>query len=184
MAYRAKYVSDYVAPRNPFSIGSTYKPKTKGVSCWFTQRQGKQFVDAADIRDTSNIIKKWKVLAAKAPIAGQTDFSKPIGFYNRNNTIIAAPNAVCSESWLCLAAFETREEAESFRSYVFTKCFRFLLLQSVTSQNTSRQNFKFIPMLERYDATVTDEWLFNEWSLSEDEKELINSRITTVAEVQ
>ena len=180
MGYRREYVSSYVAPRNPFLIGSTYEPKAKGISCWFTQRQGKQFVDAADVRDSSNLIKKWKVLAAKAPIAGQTDFSKPIGFYNRNNTLIAAPDEVCSESWLCLAAFDTKYEAEVFRTYVFTKSFRFLLLQSVTSQNTSRQNFRFIPMLEEYDVAVTDEWLYKEWKLTADEQELINTKITAV----
>ena len=180
MAYRKNYVSNFVSPRNPFSISSTYKPKTEGISCWFTQRQGRKYVDKNDIKDPSDILTKWKVLAAKAPIAGQTDFSKPIGFYNKNNTLIARPNEVCSESWLCLASFDSKDEAEFFLSYVFTKCFRFLLLQSVTSQNTSRQNFKFIPMLTNYVHQITDDWLYKEWNISDNEQQIISQKIKNI----
>lgn len=113
----------------------------------------------------------------KAPIAGQTDFSKPVGFYYEGNTRIAKPGEICSESWLVAGAFDTKEETLSFKSYLLTKVVRFLLLQTVVSQNISRKNYCFIPDLDVYNGTYSDEILCKMWNISDAEYELIKSKI-------
>ena len=87
------------------------------------------------------------MLIPKAPIAGQTDFSKPVGFYTDTNTRIAKPGECCTESYLVAGAFETEQQVNSFKSYLFTKIVRFLLLQTVVSQDVLRKKFIFIPDL-------------------------------------
>lgn len=174
---KSHFVSERVYSRKPFGIQTNYIPKDNGIPCYFTQRIGKKYVSTNDVIDSNHIINKWKFLAPKAPIAGQTDFSKSIGFYYEGNTRIAKPGEICTESWLVLGAFDTKDEVESFKSYVFTKLFRFLLLQAVVSQNTSKKNFCFIPDFTKYTIEFTDEILCEMWNITEKEWQYINLRI-------
>ncbi|MGC8654656.1 MAG: Eco57I restriction-modification methylase domain-containing protein, partial [Candidatus Kryptoniota bacterium] len=71
-----KRLSDVVSPRKPFGLPTNYQPKNAGIPCWFKQKIGLKFADPADIKDEKGILNKWKLLIPRAPIAGQTDFSK------------------------------------------------------------------------------------------------------------
>lgn len=172
-----KHLNSVVYPRIPFGIPTTYIPVENGVPCYFTQRMGVQPVREEDVKDAFGLINKWKLLVPKAPIAGQTDFTKPVAFYYDGNTRIARPGEVCSESWLVIGAFASKFETESFKTYIFTKIVRFLLLQTVVSQNISKKNFCFIPALEKYEGTYSDAQLCKMWGISDYEWEYIDSRI-------
>lgn len=174
------HLSDIVSSRLPFGIATTYKPLECGVPCYFTQRIGLKFVNKADVKDCAHLLNKWKFLIPKAPIAGQTDFSKPIGFYYDGNTRIAKPGECCSESWLVAGAFDTENEALSYKSYIFTKIVRFLLLQTVVSQNITKKNFCFVPDLMNYSGEYTDKMLCEKWNITPEEWEYIDSRISTI----
>ncbi|RXJ52641.1 Eco57I restriction-modification methylase domain-containing protein [Gelidibacter gilvus] len=166
-----------VSPRKPFSLPTNYKPTKKGIKCHFTQKLGLQYANPADVTDRFKIRQKWKLLIPRAPIAGQTDFSKPVGFYYDGNTRIAKPDEICTESWLVACAFSTKEEVVSFKSYLFTKIVRFLLLQTVVSQDIPRDKFVFIPHLEKYDMEFTDEILRERWDITDEEWAFIDSKI-------
>jgi hypothetical protein len=173
-------LSDRVSSRLPFGIPTTYKDyetRESGIPCHFTQRIGIKNVHKADVIDKSNLISKWKFLVPKAPIAGQTDFTKPVAFYYDGNTRIAKPGEICSESWLVAGAFDTKEEAESFKSYLLTKTVRFLLLQTVVSQNITKKNYCFVPDLGSYEGRYTDERLLQMWGLDQSDWKLIRSKI-------
>lgn len=175
-----KRLSDRVSSRLPFGIPTTYKDYESdgnGIPCHFTQRIGVKDVHKTDVVDKGNLISKWKFLVPKAPIAGQTDFTKPVAFYYDGNTRIAKPGEICSESWLVAGAFETEEEVKSFKSYLLTKTVRFLLLQTVVSQNITKKNYCFIPDLGSYKGAYTDEQLLQMWGLDQDDWNLINSKI-------
>jgi site-specific DNA-methyltransferase (adenine-specific) len=128
------------------------------------------------VRDDNKLLDKWKLLIPPAPIAGQTDFSKPIAFYYEANTRIAKPSECCTESWLAIP-FKTKAEVLSFKSYLFTKIVRFLLLQTVISQHVVKKNFIFIPDLGRYNGEYTDESLRKRWSITQEEWEFIDVKI-------
>lgn len=169
-----------VSPQRPFGLPTNYKPKEKGVPCWFIQRIGKKYADNKDVSDTNNLLNKWKFLVPKAPIAGQTDFTKPIGFYYEGNTRIAKPGECCTESWIVAGAFESRDELLSFKTYLFTKVFRFLLLQTVISQDVLRNKFCFVPDLGKYEGVFTDEALCKKWNITKDEWDYIDSKIKNI----
>ena len=172
-----RYLSDVVSSRKPFGLPTNYKPKDKGVPCWFIQRIGLKFANNSDVSDEVNLLKRWKLLIPPAPIAGQTDFSKPVGFYYESNTRIAKPGECCTESWLVACTFSNKAEVISFKSYLFTKTVRFLLLQTVVSQHVTKQNFCFVPDLGEYEGVYTDELLRKRWSISEEEWKFIDSKI-------
>lgn len=166
-----------VSPSKPFGIRGHHKSSKSGIPCYFTQRQGVLFVKKEEISDNYKLLDKYKLLIPRAPIAGQTDFSKPVGFYYEGNVRIAKPGEACTESWLVAFASKKLSEVESFKSYLFTKTFRFLLLQTVVSQDVTRNNFQFIPNLEKYEGTYKDEVLVKRWGITKSEWEFIDSKI-------
>jgi site-specific DNA-methyltransferase (adenine-specific) len=103
-----------------------------------------------------------------------------VGFYYLGNVIIAKPGEICTESWIVAGAFDTEKETKNFRSYLFTKVVRFLLLQAVISQDVTRKNFMFVPHLGKYDRKYTDEFLVTEWGINKSDWDYIDSRITKV----
>lgn len=178
-----KTLSETITARKPFGLSTDYIPRNIGIPCWFTQKKGLQYADNNDVTDSNNIIDKWKLLIPIAPIAGQTDFSKPVGFYYEGNVRIAMPGEVCSESWVVAFSSDTEIEVESFKTYLFTKIVRFLLLQSVISQHVTREHYKFVPDLGCYKGIYTDERLIKEWGISKEQWEYIDSRIKSVSEM-
>ena len=171
-------LSDLVSSRKPFSLPTNYPPKTSGIPCWFIQRIGLQFANKSDVEDKKGLLEKWKLLIPKSPIAGQTDFSKSVGFYYDGNTRISKPGECCTESWIVAGAFKTKAEAVAFRSYLFTKIVRFLLLQAVISQDVTKQCFCFVPDLGKYEGEYTDLMLVKKWGLTNEEWQFIDSKIS------
>lgn len=172
-----KFLNDRVSSRKPFSLPTNYKPKESGIPCWFIQRIGKKYASNSDVVDRFNMLDKWKLLVPKSPIAGQTDFSKPVQFYYDGNTIIAKPGECCTESFIVLGAFDTEEEVLSFKTYIFSKIVRFLLLQAVVSQDVTKKNYCFVPDLIHYNKNYTDELLRRIWRINDEEWSYIDSRI-------
>lgn len=172
-----KTMEDTVSPQKPFDLPTSYKPKEKGIPCYFIQKIGKKFADPKDVKDSNNLLNKWKLIVPRSPIAGQTDFNKPVGFYYEGNTNIAKPGECCTESFIVAGAFDTEEEVLNFRSYLFTKTVRFLLLQAVVSQDVLRNKYCFVPALKKYDIKYTDEILRKRWHITDEEWNYINSKI-------
>ena len=172
-----KTMEQTVSPQKPFGLSTNYKPRESGVPCFFIQKIGKKFADPKDIQDNNNLLNLWKLLVPRSPIAGQTDFTKKVGFYYDGNTNIAAPGECCTESFIVAGAFKTKEELLHFKSYLFTKTVRFLLLQAVVSQDVLRNKYCFVPALEKYDQYFSDEILRDRWKITDDEWKYIDSRI-------
>lgn len=178
-----KNLSSVVSSRKPFGLPTNYTPKNSGIPCWFIQRIGLKYASVKDVQDENKLLDKWKLLVPKAPIAGQTDFSKPVGFYYDGNTRIAKPSECCTESFIVAGAFSTQKEVVSYKTYLFTKIVRFLLLQTVISQDVTKQNFQFVPDLGKYEGVYTDEMLCKRWSITKEEWAFIDSRIKAVNEI-
>lgn len=179
-AHKGGYMDKTVSASKPFGLRTFYEPKEKGIPCQFIQRIGLKYADPKDVEDNLGLLNKWKFLAPRSPIAGQTDFTKPVGFYYDGNTRIVPPGTCCTESFLVLFASDTREEVESFRTYLYTKVVRFLLLQCVVSQDVTREKYRFVPDLGKYKGVYTDEMLCKLWNIAEDEWEFIDSKISTI----
>ena len=176
-----KRLSQVISSRKPFSLPTNYPPKNNGIPCWFIQKIGLKFASISDVKDENNLLNKWKLLIPPAPIAGQTNFSKPVGFYYDGNTRIAKPGECCTESWLVACAFSTKSEVIAFKSYLFTKTVRFLLLQAVISQHVTKQNYCFVPDLGKYEGVYTDEMLIKRWGITKSEWEFIDSKIAAIS---
>ncbi len=177
---RKPNLSERVSSRKPFGLPTNYEPRKSGIPCWFIQKIGLAYADNNDVVDSKGHLDKWKLLLPKAPIAGQTDFTKPIGFYYDGNTRVSKPGECCTESWIVAGAFDSESEVRSYKSYLFTKAVRFLLLQTVVSQDVTKKNFCLIPDLGTYKSEYTDKQLCEMWNISDEEWSYIDSRISTI----
>ena len=80
-------------------------------------------------------------------------------------------------TWLVANSFDSLEEAKSFKSYLLTKTVRFLILQTVVSQDVGRNRFCFVPDLNKYEGIYTDEKLKEMWGITDSEWDYINAKI-------
>ena len=137
--------------------------------------QGKGFYARNKMEDRHRIIEKYKVIITYAMSGGNKPSSQ--GDYQVISSLqILKPNEACTETYLVLSSFETKEEAENLCTYVRTKTFRFLLLQALTSIHITKESFIFVP-LQDFSHPWTDEMLYKKYNLTEDEIAFIESMI-------
>jgi site-specific DNA-methyltransferase (adenine-specific) len=89
---------------------------------------------------------------------------------------VIGPNTVCTESYLVIGSFTTKEEAENLRLYLSTLFVRFLIAQLALSQHITKVRYLFVPAQD-FSKTWTDEMLFEKYGLCEEEKNIISSSI-------
>ena len=58
---------------------------------------------------------------------------------------ILEPYEINTETYIDVAVLDTKQEAENFKAYLHSKFARFLLRQSITSVNVTKECFSFIP---------------------------------------
>ncbi|MEG1952535.1 MAG: type II restriction endonuclease subunit R, partial [Bacteroidales bacterium] len=148
--------------------------------------QGLSYIDADKITVNSNLVNNWKVVMSKTASehAGQSDKKGRKKVISRIEVL--EPNVICTESYLLLSVFDKEEEANSMKSYVKTKFFRFLLSTILLTQNIAKDKFQFVP-LQDFTANSDIEWrksvedidkqLYAKYNLTPDEIAFIETMI-------
>jgi len=90
--------------------------------------------------------------------------------------IIGIPKEVCTETFLRIGIFDTKDEALNCLSYIKTKFFRALLSFNRIQKNLSRSTFDLIP-LQDFKKSYTDKGLYKKYNLENFEIELIENNI-------
>ena len=137
--------------------------------------QGKGYFPLSKTIDKEGIIDKYKVIITYAMSGGNKPSSE--GNYQVVSSLqILNPNEVCTETYLILGVFDDVVSAKNMMTYVQTKFFRFLLLQSLTSIHITKDSFQFVPCQD-YNEKWDDAKLYEKYALSPEEIELIESMI-------
>jgi hypothetical protein len=173
------YLCSIVSSSKPYGFREDTIEQPAGTPCWFKQSRGLLFVDPQLVKDSRNDLNKWKVLSPRTiPGADVAKMHKsPIEAIHATNMFIAKPGECCSESYLVLNSFNKEKEAIIFRNYVKTRFFRFMLLLRVISQDVTREKFSWVPDLGDYTQPVTDQDLYEHFSLTKKEIAHIESTI-------
>lgn len=162
----------------PFGLGTAERGEIEpGANKYILlSSAGRSFINKTKITSGQQYINKWKVIIGKATSAGAATAGKD-GLRKVIATLdILEPGAVCTFSYFVGGSFQTKQEAENFKSYISTKFARFLLLQCLASININKKRFRFVPNQD-YTKPWSDEELFQKYNLSEDEVNLIESMI-------
>lgn len=168
------FYSSIVRSRKPFGIGAGSESSKGDLTLRY--RGGTTTVQSADVTSGQEMIDQWKVIISKAAAehAGQSDKNGQ----RKMLTVIEVlpPKTVCSETYLVVDAFDTREEAENLASFIRTKFVRYLIWQATPTQNISKGCFTFVPDVD-ISLTHTDKALYDLFELDDDDIEEIESKM-------
>jgi len=87
-----------------------------------------------------------------------------------------APNTCCTETYLVIGPFHSKEMCNNVMSYMRTKFFRFLVLLKKNTQHATSRVYEFVP-IQDFSEPWTDEKLYKKYRLTEDEIAFIESMI-------
>ncbi|MFZ4456660.1 MAG: Eco57I restriction-modification methylase domain-containing protein [Bacteroidales bacterium] len=135
------------------------------------QSQGLGFISITDLPKNIEFSKKYKVYISKAYGAGDEYPHQII-----NNPLFGEKYSCCTETYLAIGPFDTREEAQNVITYIQTRFFRFLVLLIKNTQNAMKKVYQFVP-IQDFTEPWTDEKLYKKYGLTEEEIAFIESMI-------
>lgn len=103
-----------------------------------------------------------------------------------SNVIVASPYMICTETFVQIGPFNTKDEADNCLKYMKTKFFRYLVGIQKHDQGASKTIYKYVPnqnFTEKSDINWNseiesiDKQLFKKYLLNEDEINYINKKI-------
>lgn len=173
--------SSLVSSQTPFGLVTSYKgEKEKQSSSDLVlyksgheseHRGQKAYVPYARILRGLNYINAHKVYLGEA--------SSSVGSFPHSiltKPFYGEPGSVCTQSYLVIGPFETRETCLNVISYIKTRFFRFMVLLRKNTQHNMSHVFKYVP-LQDFSEPWTDEKLYKKYGLTDEEIAFIESMI-------
>lgn len=131
------------------------------------------FIPRETVRRNENLVNKWKVVIGRSvPRNGEVGVDPSVGYRAITTVHVFRPGMVFTDTYLLLNAFDDEKEARNFAHYMTLKVPRFLLHETYSSMSISKDNFRFVPLLN-YDRTWTDEELYDRYRCTDDERAMI-----------
>lgn len=158
---KKKTLNTQVSGQTPFGFVSTFRGTadiaTDPTALELKSSGATSYVARDDVKKNKQWIDMYKVVFSKATCehAGTPDRNGQ--FRVLSSVMILKPGVVCTQSYLVGGAFATELEANNFLAYLSTKFARYLMLQTITSQDLSPEKFMFVP-LENYTASSDIQW--------------------------
>lgn len=174
--------SDHNYSRNPFGFATNFRGQqlAKKGDIKILTSDGFSFVPRSSIEKNNDLIDKWKVLIGRlVPSNGELDVNPSDGYRVITNTRKLEPGQISTESYLLAGAFDHKSEADNFEFYLNLKFTRFLIRQTLSSVNITKDSFRFVPCMD-FSKRWTDEALYNFFSLTKDEIKFIDELIRNV----
>lgn len=172
--YNEKHFDSLVSSRKPFGIASTFKGYSNiqtDNSVIIYGNKIKAFISRNQVPQNVELIDKYKVYISFAYGAGE-------GFPHQiiNKPFLGEKNTCCTETYLLIGPFNTKQEAQNCISYMTTRFFRFMVLQQKITQNATSKVYTCVPMQD-FSKPWTDEELYKKYNLTDEEIEFIESMI-------
>lgn len=171
-------LSVLVSSQTPFGLNSDVRGQSiqfHGSIRLFSSK-GISFIKREEVTRNSNWIDSYKVILPKVTTehGGIPDRE---GKYKVLTPLrVIEGSEVCTQSYLVVGPFANQESAINAKKYIETKFVRFLLQQSLSSMNISKDKFRFVP-IQSFNSALTDKELYAKYNLSADEIAFIESMI-------
>lgn len=160
---------DLVLSRNPYNIPSNFKNWVNdGVKCY--TKDGDKYVGEDDVMDKFSIRDKYKLLISKADGAAYKS-KRVVSKYH-----IVEPNTISTETYLVCYTSNNETECINAGNYLMTKFSRFMLLLRMSSQNNSKDKFKWVPVMD-FTKQWTDQELYEYFNLTQEEIQHIENNV-------
>jgi site-specific DNA-methyltransferase (adenine-specific) len=136
---------------------------------WY--KKGLGHIKRNQIRKNTEWVNEHKVYITKAYGAGETYPHQII-----NKPFLGKKLSCCTETYLVIGPFESKEKSHNVVSYISTRFFRFLVLLRKISQGAYKDVYSFVPMQD-FSRPWTDEDLYKKYKLTNEEIDFIESMI-------
>ena len=177
-SFREESIVSLISSRNPFGVSTSVrggKQKMNNALKLFSSGET-GYIGQSTVTQGNEYIDKYKAMISRftSEHAGEPGRD---GTYRVISTIrLLNPQEVCTDSYLIAGASDSKEYVENFISYICTKFVRFLILQSLSSINLSRERYSFVP-IQNFSKPWTDAELYEKYGLSEEEIAFVEAMI-------
>ena len=173
------YMDSVVYSRNPFGFVSSdrgNKTEFQGAVKLHSS-DGVGYVTRQAILKNADLLDDYKVIIGKVnPDRGGVNNASDGKMNVITKVRILEPNEVMTETYLLLATFKDKTQAENCATYYRTKFTRLLISLTLSSMNITKDNFQFVP-IQDFSKPWTDEELYAKYGLNEKEITFIESMI-------
>lgn len=173
------YMDSVVYSRNPFGFVSSdrgNKTEFQGAVKLHSS-DGVGYVTRQAILKNADLLDNYKVIIGKVnPDRGGVNNASDGKMNVITKVRILEPNEVMTETYLLLATFKDKTQAENCATYYRTKFTRLLISLTLSSMNITKDNFQFVP-IQDFSKPWTDEELYAKYGLNEKEITFIESMI-------
>lgn len=172
------FYNQRVSSQKPFGLRTYVKPTDSGdITLRYNGGTGPFW--KKDVPQATEWIDKWKVIMSYLTYdhAGRADKDGRRKVFSTMEVL--PPKTACTETYLVIDVFDTKEEAENLYKYLQTQFVRFLVSQTTSTQHIAKANFAFVP-IQDFSKTWTDEELFEKYNLSDAEIAFIDSMIRPI----
>ena len=171
---KERSLSEIVSVVSPFGLATSVRGKSKKEknSLLLNSSKGIGYIEEDKIKTGKDLVQKYKVLLSR-PISGNLEVPpfKVISLLKVLN-----PGEVCTHTYLVVGSYDKETTAKNLKSYLETKFVRFLLVQSISGIDISKDKFRFVPMQD-FSESWTDEKLYKKYKLTKEEIDFIESMI-------
>lgn len=145
------------------------------------ERGGVGYIDKKIITKNDEWLNQYKVYISAAYNAGDSYPHQILG-----KPILGEPNSCCTETYVVIGPFPSREIADSVMSYIKTRFFRFLVMLKKSSQHAAAVVYSFVPLQDFTDKSdidwskpipEIDQQLYKKYKLTDEEISFIESMI-------
>lgn len=172
-SFNEESIMNKVSSSKPFGLRTFFKAEKiqqDGMILLY-QNGGTGYIDKEVINKNTHLIERYKVFIPRAG-SGSDAFPHPI----LGLPFIGEPNSACTETYIVLHDFDSKEPCENLISYVKTKFFRFLVLLAKTTQDASARVYKYVP-IQDFSINWTDKLLYEKYGISKEEQLYIDTLI-------
>ena len=162
-----------VSSRKPFGLSTTDMGHDKRAEndIVIYQHGGTAYFNRRRILRNEEWVDQYKVYITKA-YGASDEWPHQI----LNKPILGQKGDCCSETYLLIGPFRTKNEASNVISYMRSRFFRFLVSLRKISQDATQSVYSFVPMQD-FSKPWTDAELYKKYKLTKDEIAFIESMI-------
>lgn len=168
-------MSAQVSSRKPFGLSTNVRPMKAGdiILRW---QKGEGPFNSKEINVGTEMINEWKVITS---YVGYDHAGNPGKDGKRkvfSKIELLPPGTICTETYLVIGSYKSKEQAVNLVSYMKTRLFRFLVSQFMYSHHITKDSYSFVPV-QNFNEFWTDSKLNSKYELSDEEVTFINSMI-------
>ena len=169
------YLSSKVYSQKPFGLRTYVKP-IEGGDIGLRYNGGLGSYKRELVTTNKELIDKWKIITSclTAEHAGETDKN---GQKRILSTLeILEPGTICTETYMLLSVFDSKEECVNMYNYLKTRFVRELIAMTTSTQHMAKANFRFVP-LQDFSHPWTENDLYAKYNLNDEDVKFIEAMI-------